>query len=94
MHGQRAFHLLLDDPSIKQVIFCGPRCKDHLLRAQLAGVEPGKISITEDCNEAVSFVNADQTKHIYVLHELYRPEDARTVKKGLISLGKGEQNGN
>lgn len=84
----------LADHSIKQVIFCGPRCKDHLLRALLAGVDESKIAITEDCNESVSLVNTAACKHIYVLHELYRPEDARTVKNGLIALGKEAQHGN
>ncbi|MBR4864678.1 MAG: DUF1727 domain-containing protein [Oscillospiraceae bacterium] len=84
----------LADPSIKQVIFCGPRCKDHLLRALLAGVDESKISITEDCSESVNLLNTDICQHIYVLHELYRPEDARTVKNGLISLGKETHHGN
>lgn len=84
----------LADSSIKQLIFCGPRCKDHLLRALLAGVPAEKIFITESCNEAVSYVNTSLSKHIYVLHELYRPDDAQTVKNSLIKLGKGDHHGN
>ena len=78
----------LADPSIKQLIFAGPRCKDHLLRALLAGVDPEKISITEKCAEAVSYVDPKISKNIFVLHELYRAEDAQLVKNGLIKLGK------
>ena len=84
----------LADDSIKQVIFCGPRAKDHLLRALLAGVDEKKISITGECSEAVSMVNTAVSKNIYVLHELYRPDDAKAVKNGLIALGKGATNEN
>lgn len=84
----------LADDSIKQVIFCGPRAKDHLLRALLAGVAENKISITGECAEAVSMVDTSISKNIYVLHELYRPDDAKAVKNGLIALGKGDANEN
>ena len=84
----------LADPSINQLIFCGPRAKDHLLRALLAGIDKNKISITESCAEAVSLVNTNISKNIYVLHELYRPGDAQAIKNGLIALGKGAANGN
>ena len=82
----------LADESISQIIFCGPRSRDHLLRALLAGVNEDKISITESCSEAVTLVNTDTVTNIYVLHELYRPDDAETVKQGLIELGKGVAN--
>lgn len=77
------------DSSIKQIIFAGPRCKDHLLRAQLAGVDANKISITEKCADSVNYVNTEISKNIFVLHELYRPNDAKAVKDGLIRLGGG-----
>lgn len=78
----------LADPSIKQLIFAGPRCKDHLLRALLAGVPAEKISITPNCADAVSYVDHKNCNNIFVLHELYRADDAQTVKNGLIQLGK------
>jgi len=84
----------LADESISQVVFCGPRAKDHLLRALLAGVNKHKIFITESCTEAVTLVDTAISTNIYVLHELYRPDDAETVKQGLIELGKGVANGN
>jgi len=84
----------LADPSVKQVIFGGPRCKDHLLRALLAGVDESKISISENCADSTKFVDPQKCKHIYVLHELYRPVDAENVKIGLVALGKGAKNGN
>lgn len=80
----------LADPSIKQVIFGGPRYLDHMLRAQLAGVPAEKICITPDCAETVKLVDKKISKNIFVLHELYRANDAAAVKNGLIALGKGE----
>lgn len=84
----------LADASIKQIIFGGPRCRDHLLRAQLAGVDAGKISITENCADTVKLVDQKNCKDIYVLYELYRAGDADTVKAGLVKLGEVEDHGN
>lgn len=84
----------LADPSIKQIIFGGPRCKDHLLRALLAGIPAERMSITESCVDTVELVDFQQCKNIYILHDLYRPDDAEAIKNGLISLVKGETYGN
>lgn len=75
--------------SLKQVIFAGPRCHDHYLRSLLAGVDPSKISITMDAKEAVSLLNTDLCKDIFVLHELYRPDEAKAIKEALIARGNG-----
>ena len=77
------------DPNIKQVIFAGPRCHDHYLRALLAGVDPAKISITIESCEAVALLNTDICKDVFVLHELYRPDEAENIKQELIARGKG-----
>lgn len=79
----------LADPSIGQIVFGGPRCKDQYLRALLAGVDGGKIRITEDSAGAASLLDTEQCKDIYVLHELYRPNDAAAVKNALIARGQG-----
>ena len=84
----------LADPSIRQVIFAGPRYKDHLLRALLAGIPEGKIAITEKCEDAVSLLDTKHCKNVFVLHELYRAADAAAVKSGLICLGEGAKDGN
>lgn len=78
----------LRDPRIKQIVFGGPRCKDQLLRAQLAGIEVDKIIITEDSCKTASLINTDVCKNIYVLHDLYRNKDAATIKETLIARGK------
>jgi len=78
------------DASINQIIFAGPRCRDHFLRALLAGVDANKMLITEDYEEAVKILNTDLCKNIFVLFELYRVKDSETVKNALILRGKGE----
>ena len=76
------------DPSIRQIVFAGPRCTDHMLRAQLAGVDPAKIRIMTDAANGAAMLDTTLCKNIFVLHELYRPEDAKAVKEALIAKGK------
>ena len=76
------------DPRIKQIVFAGPRCNDHYLRALLAGVDKEKIQITDDSSKAVGMLNTDISKDIFVLHDLYRPAEAKAIKEELISRGK------
>jgi len=80
----------LKDPSIKQIIFGGPRCKDHVLRAQLAGVDAEKISICENATKAAGMIDLTKCQNVFVLHELYRAADAKAAKEMLISMGRGE----
>lgn len=74
---------------IKQVIFSGPRRHDHYLRALLAGVDANKIQITENASDVVGLLDTALCKDIFVLHELYRPEEAKAIKEALIVRGKG-----
>ena len=80
----------LADPSIKQVIFGGPRCRDHVVCAQLAGVSLDKIQITEDSSATATLIDPKLSKNIFVLHDLYRPVDAANIKNTLIKMGNGE----
>lgn len=77
------------DPGIKQVIFAGPRRHDHYLRALLAGVDADKIQITENSADICGLLDTDVCKDIFVLHELYRPDEAKAIKEELIARGKG-----
>lgn len=79
----------LKDPSIEQIVFGGPRCKDHVLRAQLAGVHADKIITCEDSADAAKLIDLTKCKNIFVLHELYRPSDAKAVKETLVAMSKG-----
>ena len=78
----------LQDPSINQIIFSGPRCKDQYLRAQLADVSTEKIKIIEDSKAGPSILNTELSKNIYVLYGPYMVKEANTVKNQLIQLGK------
>lgn len=74
----------LADPSINQIVFAGPRCKDHYLRACIAGIEGNKIKTVSVSSQGAEQFEIEQSRNIFVLHELYRPEDASAVKNALF----------
>ena len=78
----------LADPSIGQIIFGGPRCKDQLLRALLAGVDPNKMQITMNSAETSAMLSDACCKNVYLLYEMYRPEEGEVVKNALLARGK------
>ena len=78
----------LADPSIEQIVFAGPRCKDHYLRALLAGVDAAKICLTSDSDKGAELLDTEKCKNIFVLFELYRVKNAEAVKNALIARGK------
>lgn len=79
----------LRNDSIGQIIFTGPRCHDHLLRARLAGVETEKILLVPDPAKAVEALKLEDCKDIYLLHDMYRAKDIAMMKKQLVSLLEG-----
>ena len=79
----------LADPSIDQVIFTGKRCRDYYLRALLAGVEERKLTAVESWQEGVNRVDITGCKHIYLLYELYRYDEAMRMKKGVLNRLEG-----
>jgi len=84
----------LTDPSIQQIVFGGPRCRDHYLRAQLAGVSTDKIRIAEDHKDAAMLIDTAKSKDIMVLFELYRAGNAAEVKEILVRRGREEASAN
>lgn len=78
----------LQDPSINQIIFCGPRCKDQLLRAQLAGVPADKIRLDVDSKAGADLLDTKLSQDIYVLYGPYMVKEANIVKSKLIQIGK------
>ena len=78
----------LKDSSINQIIFSGPRSKDMLLRAQLAGVPIDKIKTTLNSTGGVDLLDTNQSKDIYVLYGPYMVKAAKAVEEQLIKLGK------
>lgn len=80
----------LADPSINQIIFGGARYKDHLLRSQLAGIDPAKIKITFNPVDTASLLDRKKSKEVYVLHDLHSPLEAARIKAKLTQLGNQE----
>ena len=79
----------LADDSISQIIFTGPRCRDQLLRAVIAGVKKEKIVLCEDVTKAVGLIDTQKYSDVIVLYELYRQPDADNMKIQIKSLGEG-----
>ena len=78
----------LKHPSINQIIFSGPRCKDQYLRAQLAGVPTEKIKITESSVAGTELLDTALSQDIYVLYGPYMVKQANIVKAKLAEMGK------
>ena len=78
----------LKDASIRQIVFAGPRCKDHYLRALLAGVDAQKIRCMESAKDGANAIDTTVSKHIMVLFEMYRADEAAMVKKVLKDRGE------
>lgn len=77
----------LKDPTITQIIFSGPRCKDQFLRAQLAGVPTEKIHTVSDSKAGADILNTELSKDIYVLYGPYMVKEANIIKNKLIQMG-------
>jgi hypothetical protein len=75
-------------PSINQIIFSGPRCKDQYLRAQLAGVPTDKIKIVESSTAGAELLDTSLSRDIYVLYGPYMVKQANAVKAKLVEIGK------
>ena len=81
----------LQDPSINQIIFSGPRCKDQYLRAQIAGVPTDKIRMTPDSSAGAEMLDTNTSKDIYLLYGPYMVKEANIVKEKLIKMGTEAQ---
>lgn len=79
----------LSHPSIGQIVFAGPRCHDHLLRARLAGVDPTKIRLEPDPRKVAQALDVAACQDIYLLHDMYRAKDTAIVRKELIAMLEG-----
>ena len=78
----------LADPSISRIIFSGPRCKDHYLRALLAGVPGEKILQNPEFTGGADLADPAASKDFYVLYDPYSLEEAAFIKNKLIKLGE------
>lgn len=81
-------YVYLKDPSINQIIFCGPRSKDQYLRARIAGIAPEKIKIIADSTAGPDILDTDLSRDIYVLYGPYMVKQANLVRDKLKKLGE------
>lgn len=79
----------LCDPSINQVLFCGPNGPDQYLRALLAGVPAEKLQTVSQSTGGVDALDTTLSKDIYILYGPYMVKQAMQVKNKLIQLGEG-----
>lgn len=77
----------LKDPSINQIIFSGPRCKDQYLRAQIAGIPTDKIRTVADSTAGADILDTTLSTDIYVLYGPYMVKEANIIKEKLIKKG-------
>jgi len=78
----------LKEPSINQIIFCGPRSKDQYLRALIAGVPAEKMKITSNSTAGPDILDTALSQDIYVLYGPYMVKQAQAVKDKLCQLGQ------
>ena len=78
----------LIDPSIKQVVFAGPRCYDHYIRGLMAGVPAEKMLLTRDASEGAKLIDTNLCKDIFVLYDLYLNKEAAFTKNALVQRGQ------
>lgn len=79
----------LTDPSIRQIIFAGPRCKDHRLRALIAGVPEENICIQPEFFGSEKQIDTAVCKDIYILHDIYLQKEAAAIRDFLVRQAKG-----
>jgi hypothetical protein len=56
----------------------------------IAGIPAEKMKVISDSAAAAEMFNPEMSKNIFVLHELYRPNDAAAVKRALMALADKE----
>ncbi len=74
----------LKDGSIAHLIFAGKRCRDHVLRAAMTGLDLSKIETTDEVKDCSALVNLDKYDNIYVLYDNYFLDEARREEKLLL----------
>lgn len=79
----------LKNDSIGEIIFAGPRCLDHVLRARLAGIPADRVKTVTDPKKGASLIDTAVHKDIFVLYDPYLLTEADIVKNELIAKGEG-----
>ncbi len=77
----------LADPGIARLIFAGPRCRDHYLRALMAGIPAEKIVLTDTVAHCDRLVDVNAYHDVYVLYDVYQLSNVQAVKNALLEAG-------
>ena len=80
----------LADPEIDKLIFAGKREKDHLLRAAMTGIDPGKILTTPTVKDSQLLVDLNEYENVFILYDNYLMDEARREAKMLLQRGGAE----
>ena len=78
----------LKDPTVDCIIFAGKRCKDHVLRAAMSGVDISKIITTDEVKNCSALVDTQKYQDIYLLFENYWLDEALAEEKKLAERGE------
>jgi UDP-N-acetylmuramyl pentapeptide synthase len=81
----------LADPTINEIVFAGPRCRDQKLRAIMAGVPEDKIKITDTPADGVDLIDVKNHSEIFILYQLYTIPAAARAKRRLIERVEAEK---
>ena len=75
----------LNDESITRIIIGGTRTHDYRLRLLLAGIPAEKLVCAADESLAPSMLLLDDTKTVFILHDLTQPAMTKTVREGILA---------
>ena len=78
----------LKDPTVDCMIFAGKRCKEHVLRAAMSGVDISKIVTTDEVKNCSALVDTRKYQDIYLLFENYWLDEALAEEKLLVQRGE------
>ena len=78
----------LRDPSVDCMIFAGRRCRDHLLRAAMTGLDLSRIKTTDTVKNCSALVDTERYQDIYLLFENYWLDEALAEEKRLVERGE------
>ncbi len=81
-HFDTDYEFLASD-NIVQIVVGGPRALDHVLRLELAGVDPAKISWTLTESDAVKLIRTEACDTVWILRDTYNTQYAAQDMKYL-----------
>ena len=77
----------LNNENIDSLIFAGARYKDHILRAQMSGLNANKIQTNPIVKNSSDLIDTSKYTNIYILFGAYEIEGAAREKARLLKRG-------